>query len=71
MTGDAAQDEEIGQHIDHIDRLEPAGDADRQAFVGELVENVEHSIPASIMGAALDKVVRPDVIAVLWPQPDT
>jgi hypothetical protein len=32
--------------------------------VGELVE------PASIVGAVLNKVVGPDVIAVLPPQPD-
>src|SRR5262245_36585500 len=38
--------------------------------MGELVEHVEHPIPASIVGAVLDKVVGPDVIAVLRPQPD-
>ena len=53
-----------------IDRLELAGDTDRQAFMGKLVEHVEHPIPASIVGAVLDKVVGPDVIAVLRPQPD-
>ena len=35
------QDEEVGQNIDHIDRLELAGDTDRQAFVGELVNDIE------------------------------
>ena len=39
------QDEEVRQNVDHIDRLELAGDTDRQAFMGELVEHVEH--PAS------------------------
>jgi hypothetical protein len=34
----ATQDEKIGQQIDHIDGLELAGDPDRQAFVGELVD---------------------------------
>jgi hypothetical protein len=34
VARDATQDEEIGQHIDHIDGLELAGDPDRQAFVG-------------------------------------
>ena len=38
--------------------------------MGKLVEHVEHPIPASIVGAVLNKVVRPDVIAVLRPQPD-
>jgi hypothetical protein len=38
--------------------------------MGELVEHVEHPIPASIVGAVLHEVVGPVVIAVLWPQPD-
>src|SRR5215467_6407183 len=38
--------------------------------MGKLVEHVEHPIPASIVGTVLDKVVGPDVIAVLRPQPD-
>jgi hypothetical protein len=44
-----------------------AGDTDRQAFMAEFVEYVEHPIPASIVGAVLDKVVGPDMIAVLRP----
>ena len=70
VSGDAPQDEEVGQNVDHIDRLELAGDTDRQAFMGELVEHVEHPILASIVGAVLDKVVGPDMIAVLRPQPN-
>ncbi len=46
------------------------GDADRQAFVAELVEHVEHPVLASFVGAVLDEVVGPDVIAVQWPQPN-
>src|SRR5260221_12163748 len=56
VSGDAPQDEEVGQNVDHIDRLELAGDADRQAFMAELVENVEHPVFASIMGAVLDNI---------------
>jgi hypothetical protein len=70
VSGDAPQDELVGQNVDHIDRLEPAGDTDRQTFVAELVEHVEHSVLATIMGAILDKVVGPDMIALLRPQPD-
>src|SRR5262249_39362123 len=43
---------------------------DRQAFMAELVEHVEHPILASIVGAVLDKVVGPDMIALLRPQPN-
>ena len=57
VSGDASQDEEVGQNVDHIDRLELAGNTDRQAFMGELVEHVEHPILASIVGAVLDKVL--------------
>jgi hypothetical protein len=66
----ATQDEEIGQHIDHIDGLELAGDPDRQAFVGKLIDHIEHAIFPSIVGPILDKIVGPDVIAVLGAQPD-
>ena len=45
-------------------------DTDRQAFMAELVEHVEHPILASVMGAVLDEVVGPDMIALLRPQPD-
>src|SRR4029077_12214106 len=70
VTGNAAQDEQAGQNVDDIDCFELAGDTGRQAFVGKLVNDIEHPISASIVGAVLDKVVGPDVIAVLRPQPD-
>ena len=70
MARYAAQDEQIGQDVDYINGLEPAGHPDRQTFVGKLVDHIEHSILPSIVGAILDEVVGPDVIAVLGPQPD-
>ena len=70
MSGNAPQDEQVRQNVDHIDRLELASDTDRQTFMGELVEHVEHPIFASVMGAVLDEVVGPDMIALLRPQPD-
>ena len=41
-----------------------------QTFVGELVEHVEHPVPATIVGAILDEVIGPDMVALLRPQPD-
>jgi hypothetical protein len=38
--------------------------------VGELVEHVEHPVPATIVGAILDEVIGPDMIALLRPQPN-
>ena len=43
---------------------------DRQAFPGELIDDVEHAELASIVGPALDKVVRPDMVGVFGPKPD-
>jgi hypothetical protein len=37
------------------------------SFMGELVEHVEHPIFASIVGAVRDKVIGPDMSAVLRP----
>jgi hypothetical protein len=71
MAGNTAQNEEIGQQVDHVDRPEPARHTDGQALVGELVDDVEHAYPAPVVGAVLDKVVGPDVIAVLGPEPHT
>ena len=70
MVRHAAEDEEIGQQVDYIDGFELARNSDRQAFMGELIDHIEHSILPSIVSAVLDKVVGPDVIAVLGPQPD-
>jgi hypothetical protein len=65
-----AQDEEIGQDIDHVHGLELAGDPDRQALVRELVDEVEHAVLPSVMGAVLDEVVGPDVVRALGSEPD-
>ena len=70
VPGNAAQDEQVGEHVDDIDRLEPARYPDGQTFVGKFVDDVEQAEFASIMGALLDEVVRPDVVGALRPQPD-
>ena len=70
MTGYAAQEEQIGQHIDHIHGLEPSLDADRNALVGELVDDVERAVVSPIVGSVLDKVIRQDMVRILRPQPD-
>jgi hypothetical protein len=66
----AAQDEQVGQGIDHIDGLQFAINPDRQAFVSELVDDVEHAELLSLMGSVLDKVVGPDMVWALGAKPD-
>src|SRR5215218_3336510 len=70
VAGRAVQEEEVGQGVDHVDRLELAGDPGRQALVGELVEDVGHAVLPPVVGAVLDEVVGPDVVRALGPQPD-
>ena len=70
MPGNATQDEQVRERIDDIDGFEPAVHPDGQALVGELVDDVEHAELASIVGAVLDEVVGPDMVAVFRPEPD-
>src|SRR5215211_931895 len=66
----AAQDEQVREHVDDVDGLQLASDADRQALVRELVDDVEHPDLPFVMSPILDEVVGPDVIAVLGPEAD-
>ena len=70
MARHAAQDEQIGQDVDHVHSLELASHPDRQALAGELVDHVQHPDPPAVMGPALDEVVRPDMVRVLRPEPE-
>src|SRR3954465_1180844 len=70
VLGDATQNEQIGKHIDDVDRFEPVRDPNGQALVGELIDDVEQADLAPVMGALLEEVVGPDVIGALGPQPD-
>jgi hypothetical protein len=62
--------EQVREHVDDVDPLELAADPNGQALMRERVDEVEHPEPPAIMGAVLDKVIGPDRIAVLGPQPD-
>ena len=55
MLGHSAQDEEIGQHIDHIDGFQFAIDTDRQTLARELVDNIEHAISRFFAGEEADQ----------------
>ena len=45
-------------------------DADRQIFVRELVDDIQHPVLSAFVHAILDEVVRPDVVRPLGPQTD-
>lgn len=70
MPGNTPQDEQVREHVDHINGLQLPAHSDGQTFACELVDEVEHAELAAIVGAVLDEVIRPDVVGVFWPQPD-
>ena len=66
----AAQDEQVRQNVDDVGGLELAIDPDRQAFVRELVDDVQHPILPALMRAVLDEVVGPHMVRPLGAQTD-
>jgi len=60
MFRHAAQDEQIREHVD----------ADRQAFMREFVDDVEHAILSPVMGAVFDEVIGPDMVGALGAKAD-
>jgi hypothetical protein len=66
----AAQDEQIGQHVDDVGRSQPPVDPDRQALPGELVDEVELAERPPLVGPAFNEAAGPDVVRTLRPQTD-
>ena len=62
--------EEIGQSVDHIDRVQLAPDADRQAFTCVLVQDVERPECPAVVGPTVNEVIAPNMVSVLWPEAD-
>jgi metal transporter CNNM len=71
MAGNAAQNEEIREHVNNIHRPQSTTDSDSDAFTCEFVDHVEHPVLPPIVSAILDEVIGPDVIGTLRPQTDT
>ena len=71
VGGWSTHDEEIGEHVDDVDRGELATDAYRQALAGVLVQDVQRPEHPSIVCPVMNEVVGPDVVGVLGSQPDT
>jgi hypothetical protein len=58
MLGRAAQDEQVREHVDDIDRLSRQKSRMARHSLVNSGDHVKHADLASIMGAAFDKVVR-------------
>ena len=60
----------VGHALDDTEAVDAAGHLDRQAFPGELVDQGHQSDFAPVMRLRLDKVIAPDMIAMLRSQAD-
>src|SRR6266480_105852 len=60
----------VSHGLDDADAVDPARHIDCQAFPAELVDQRHQSELAPIVGLRLNEVVVPDVVAMLWSQPD-
>ena len=67
----AMPQEQPAEHMQDVLAVELTSDMDGQALPGELVDDVEHAEGLAVMRAVHDKVVRPYVVPVRRPQPDT
>ena len=71
VSRDGAQDEQIGQHIDDVNRGELSPNPDRQALPGELVQDIARAEGPGVIGPVMHEVIRPDMVRALGAQPDT
>ena len=65
-----AQDEQVAQGVDHIARVQLALYPDCQTFPAVFVEDVQSAEHLPIVGSMMHEVIRPDVIAMLGPEPN-
>lgn len=68
MTEIATQDEQIGQGVDDIERVQLSFDPDCQALPCALIQDVQRAECLAVVRVAVAYVVRPDMIAALRPQ---
>src|SRR5262245_16914719 len=65
-----AHQEQIGQRLDDVHRVELACHLDGQALARELVDDVEHAILPPVRGAVLDEVIGPHMVRSLRSKPN-
>ena len=70
VFGDTPGEHHVGHRLDDAEAFDTTRHTDGQAFPGELIDQSHQTELATVMGLRLDKIVAPDMIAVLRPQPD-
>ena len=67
---DTPDDEQVGQGINHIRRVELPLHPDRQAFAAELIDYVQRSVGTPVFRSVMHEVVRPDMVNMPGPETD-
>lgn len=60
----------IGHRFDDAKAVDTTSDPDCQAFTGVLIDQCHQADATAVVGLGLHEVVTPDVIAMLWPEPN-
>ena len=61
---------QLGQHLEHVRRVQPALHQDGERLARELVDHAEHAELPAVMRPVLDEVVGPDMVGPLRPEPE-
>lgn len=70
VFGDPPGEHHVGHCLDDAEAVDATRHTDGQTFPGKLIDQGHQAELAAVMGLCLDKIVAPDMIAVLRPQPD-
>jgi hypothetical protein len=70
VFGHAAHDHGIGHRLDDAQAVDAARNPDGETLARELVDQRHQPYFAAIVSLCFDKVVGPDVIAMLWSEPN-
>jgi hypothetical protein len=70
VLGDATHQHHVRHRFENAQPVDPACNADRQAFPIELVDLCHQPNLATVMGLGFDKIVGPDMVASLRSQSD-
>jgi len=63
-------DEQVGQGINHLRRVELPLHPDRQAFAAELIDDVQRSVGSPVFCSVMHEVIRPDMVNMPGPETD-
>ena len=71
MLRDTTEDEEVKQEVDHILILNLTGYQYSQTLAGIFIDDIQYLKRPAVSCTIYHEVVAPDMVFILWPEPDT